>query len=180
MDLNHQPRAYEAYGCLSPPSIPKTMLIAFSFGRAGLNPLDFSEGACQRLCPPLNSVLYCKQITQFGKRLSSEVSWSGLRIQSTPSTSEAAPPDAEVESHPVTDSRLYRLWWCGSLKRIVVPPTLYAAINHLWKQVKAWRDPHCTIVPWSGQKMGSPRRPLAAPARPCHQIRRSHSSINCG
>ena len=43
MDLNHQPRAYEAYSCLSPPSIPKTKLFAFSFGRAGLNPLDFSE-----------------------------------------------------------------------------------------------------------------------------------------
>ena len=82
MDLNHQPRAYEAYSCLIHLSIPKTRLIAFSFGRAGLNPLDFSEGACQRLCPRLNSVPYCKQITQFGKRLSSKVSWSGLQIES--------------------------------------------------------------------------------------------------
>jgi hypothetical protein len=43
MDLNHQPRAYEAYSCVIHLSIPKTRIIAVSFGRAGLNPLDFSE-----------------------------------------------------------------------------------------------------------------------------------------
>jgi hypothetical protein len=44
-DLNHQPRAYAADRCLIRVSIPKTRIIAFSFGRAGLNPLDFSEAA---------------------------------------------------------------------------------------------------------------------------------------
>jgi hypothetical protein len=43
MDLNHQPRAYETQSCLIHLSIPKTRLVAFSLGRARLNPLDFSE-----------------------------------------------------------------------------------------------------------------------------------------
>jgi hypothetical protein len=55
MDLNHQPRAYEAYSCVSPPSIPKTMLIAFSFGRAGLNPLDFPEALVNTARPDSKS-----------------------------------------------------------------------------------------------------------------------------
>ena len=74
MDLNHQPRAYEAYGCLSPPSIPKTLLIAFSLGRAGLNPLDFSEALVNKsvVVPSHrlpNPVSYCRRIAQFGKQL---------------------------------------------------------------------------------------------------------------
>jgi hypothetical protein len=55
MDLNHQPRAYEAYSCLSPPSIPKTLFFAFSLGRAGLNPLDFSEALVNTTRPDSKS-----------------------------------------------------------------------------------------------------------------------------
>ena len=74
MDLNHQPRAYEAYSCLSPPSIPKTMLIAFSFGRAGLNPLDFSEALVNKSVIALshrfrNPIFYFRRIAEFGKQL---------------------------------------------------------------------------------------------------------------
>jgi hypothetical protein len=55
MDLNHQPRAYEAYSYLIHLSIPKTRLIAFSFGRAGLNPLDFSEALVNTTRPNTQS-----------------------------------------------------------------------------------------------------------------------------
>ena len=83
MHLNHQPRAYEAYSCVIRLSIPKTMLIAFSFGHARLNPLDFSEALVNTVSALPNLVSYCKQIARFGKRLSSTVPWLGRQIEST-------------------------------------------------------------------------------------------------
>jgi hypothetical protein len=80
--LNHQPRAYEAYSCVSPPSIPKTMLIAFSLGRAGASLLDFRKRRVNIPSTLPNRVFYCKQIARFDRRLSSIVSWSGLQIES--------------------------------------------------------------------------------------------------